>query len=296
MYNDEIKRLIEYLKNKDGIMSISIVGSYIEQKEYNDIDFLITCNGNAKKMRQTIMNELKQYGAFITDDSVKFKNSSGKELSLAFYQHNKLLNNIKLYMNGKNLEPRVNEWALVGWFPEALLYDIKNMFLIYDSNSDMRNIKNKLNVYPFKMRKGMIEFIDKKLSNLSARLNNCDKTEYDLIQYEKKIWNIRREYALKEIYFRGFKNIDEKIKQDFNYTNKIFYGTWELDGKIKPISEKQAANLIRLAKENGINRFDTALAYGNGNVEKILGAQLEDNDVVLTKIPAKQKPSLNEER
>lgn len=75
----------------------------------------------------------------------------------------------------------------------------------------------------------------------------------------------------------------------------LFYGTWELDGILKDIKEGEAIELLKYAKEQGINSFDTALVYGNGKVERMLASVIDDKDIVLTKIPAKIKPSLDEE-
>ena len=75
----------------------------------------------------------------------------------------------------------------------------------------------------------------------------------------------------------------------------LFYGTWELDGILKDIKEEEAIELLKYAKSHGINSFDTALVYGNGKVERMLASVIDDKDIVLTKIPAKTKPSLDEE-
>lgn len=77
--------------------------------------------------------------------------------------------------------------------------------------------------------------------------------------------------------------------------SNIIYGTWELDGKHKELTKEQIGQLIAYAKKCGIWMFDTALVYGNGNVEKYLGEFLTETDYVLTKIPAKSKPELTDE-
>ena len=75
--------------------------------------------------------------------------------------------------------------------------------------------------------------------------------------------------------------------------SKLFYGTWELDGILKNISYDESLKLLKYAKEKGINKFDTAIAYGNGNVEKMLSKVITKDDIVLTKIPAIEKPSVD---
>lgn len=74
----------------------------------------------------------------------------------------------------------------------------------------------------------------------------------------------------------------------------LFYGTWELDGILKNISFEEGIKLLKYAKLNGINKFDTALVYANGKVERMLSNVIDDRDIVLTKIPAIKKPEIDE--
>ena len=53
---------------------------------------------------------------------------------------------------------------------------------------------------------------------------------------------------------------------------KIGYGTWGLGGiDYGSVSEKKAFQLVSYAFQKGINFFDTAPLYGNGQSEKALG-------------------------
>ena len=45
-----------------------------------------------------------------------------------------------------------------------------------------------------------------------------------------------------------------------------------------------------MLKKIGITKFDTALVYGNGKVEKLLSKVIDESDTILTKIPARIKP------
>ena len=76
--------------------------------------------------------------------------------------------------------------------------------------------------------------------------------------------------------------------------NNLFFGTWELDGILKPVSDKKARDLLLYAKSHNINKFDTALAYGAGKVERILSEVINDDDIILTKVPAITKPTIDE--
>jgi len=71
----------------------------------------------------------------------------------------------------------------------------------------------------------------------------------------------------------------------------MFYlGTWELGN----LDSQLIKELIDYAHSIGIYSYDTAAVYGNGSVEKVIGSIGGNNLQVVTKIPAKSKPSLEE--
>lgn len=75
-----------------------------------------------------------------------------------------------------------------------------------------------------------------------------------------------------------------------NWNDRLYFGTWQLSGQFKDLTNTQIENLIQVALSHGIYKFDTAAVYGQGNVEKILGACLPQKARILTKIPAILKP------
>lgn len=56
--------------------------------------------------------------------------------------------------------------------------------------------------------------------------------------------------------------------------SRIAFGTWQLGGEWGPFDEDTAITAIRHAREQGVNFFDTAQAYGFGASERILGKAL----------------------
>ena len=62
-------------------------------------------------------------------------------------------------------------------------------------------------------------------------------------------------------------------------------------GNFNNLSDDEIVNLIKYAKNIGITKFDTALVYGNGKVEKLLSKVIDESDTILTKIPARIKPT-----
>jgi hypothetical protein len=56
--------------------------------------------------------------------------------------------------------------------------------------------------------------------------------------------------------------------------SRICFGTWQAGGDWGSVDENQIASAIRAAREEGINFFDTAQAYGFGASERLLGKAL----------------------
>lgn len=74
----------------------------------------------------------------------------------------------------------------------------------------------------------------------------------------------------------------------------LYFGTWQLSEDFRLVTENEAKRVINFALKQGINNFDTAHVYGNGNVEFLLGDILPETTKIITKIPATQKPMLDE--
>ncbi|HSR68888.1 MAG TPA: aldo/keto reductase [Acidobacteriota bacterium] len=71
--------------------------------------------------------------------------------------------------------------------------------------------------------------------------------------------------------------------------SEIGFGAWGIGGQMwKGGDDKQSLKALHRAVEKGINFFDTALAYGNGHSESLIGKLLEEREeelLVATKIP-----------
>lgn len=77
-----------------------------------------------------------------------------------------------------------------------------------------------------------------------------------------------------------------------DWSNRLYFGTWQLGGQFKNLSTYYIESLLHFAISSGISRFDTAAVYGEGKVEEILGACLPGDAVIVTKIPAASKPNM----
>jgi aryl-alcohol dehydrogenase-like predicted oxidoreductase len=73
--------------------------------------------------------------------------------------------------------------------------------------------------------------------------------------------------------------------------SEIGFGGWGIGGEMwRGVDDSEGRNALREAIDQGITFFDTALAYGNGHSERIIGETLRDDiranrAVVATKIP-----------
>lgn len=69
--------------------------------------------------------------------------------------------------------------------------------------------------------------------------------------------------------------------------SRIGFGGWGIGGKnMWETNEKRSKQSLIRAYENGINLFDTALYYGNGYGEKLIGETLKDKNIIIaTKVP-----------
>jgi aryl-alcohol dehydrogenase-like predicted oxidoreductase len=75
--------------------------------------------------------------------------------------------------------------------------------------------------------------------------------------------------------------------------SEIGYGAWGIGGTMWiGASDKESLKALRYALEQGVNFIDTALVYGDGHSEKLIGRAIEDASqkvYVATKIPPKNR-------
>src|SRR4051812_33189935 len=73
--------------------------------------------------------------------------------------------------------------------------------------------------------------------------------------------------------------------------SEMGYGAWGLGADMwRGVNDNEGRNALREAVDQGITFFDTALAYGDGHSERLIGEVLKDeirrqSAIVATKIP-----------
>lgn len=296
---------------------ISIVGSAIKNNNYNDVDFLMIVD-NVELAIEKINEAFKDFVVTKSDDAIRIDNFSKKTFSIALYEKKRIIQIINDFIEGKNLETTHRIWCLGYWIPESLIVNLKDMIIINDKNDFMIDLKNKLSKDSIYAKKAIVRECIEEIRIKSELLSNIsiNSLEYSIYKNDIILSTVRAFSVVKGNFLMSFKklelvikdldcdelnsfisgksNTDEIIKKLENYllTNTLYLGTWQFSGDFKKLTEKEIISLIEYTKKNGVHLFDTALVYGKGNVEKILGRILEPSDIILTKVPARNKPPL----
>lgn len=74
--------------------------------------------------------------------------------------------------------------------------------------------------------------------------------------------------------------------------SEVGFGAWGIGGGWGPRDDPQAVAALRRALDEGVNFFDTALAYGSGRSERLIAGVLRESGeeaVVATKVPPKNR-------
>lgn len=318
---NKIKKIMTMLENIEQEYSLALVGSALESKNYNDIDlFLVT--EYVDDIKDKLRKIFSDYQIQVMDDAIKIIGLLDEEVSVAFYEKCKLDDIVNNFLTGNKVLCEHRTWVTGYWIAEGLMGDINDAKILKDQGY-LHIIKDKLIVYPIYARRKIIYDCVEEILFKSTLLNQKHGIEFNLLINDIVLSFIRLSYCYNNKYLKSFKNIDKlienlpkdiyliikkfvdnnNIKEILDYVlfvyneeffqNRLYYGTWQFSGDFKNLSKEEIVSLIKYAHQNGINRFDTALVYGKGMVEKILGEELDDKDILLTKIPAKKKPMLD---
>jgi len=74
------------------------------------------------------------------------------------------------------------------------------------------------------------------------------------------------------------------------FVSEIGFGAWGIGGGWGKQDDQEAIRALRLAYERGVNFFDTALGYGNGHSEQLIGKEFKQERhkiIIASKIPPK---------
>ncbi len=315
------KLLLKLKKEKINI-PLALVGSAVNQEKYNDLDFLMIADDISLTIEK-IKLCFNKYDITIIDDAIKILDYCNCEISIAIYETKSTEMLVNQFMSGEKMVATHRSWSIGYWLTEGFINDLSEMYILMDKNNYLSNLQikaTKKSLYAKnKILKDCIEEIKIKQEVLNK--TSIESLEYSFLKNDLILVILRGIYVMDDLYLNGFKRLPDLIKKsnshykkkllDFinngnidsltkiiegfskytSWNNKIYLGTWQYSGDFKKLSEIEIINLIKCAKKLGINKFDTALVYGKGAVEKLLSKITDEKDEVLSKIPAKTKPS-----
>lgn len=314
----DLKKRVESIASDFSLLQ---VGSSVVKKDYNDLDFLIISH-DKKKTISDLLDLFEDFDVKKIDDAIRVKNYLDKEISFAVYQTDYFNNLIYDYLIGSHVVCEHKTWTVGYWLIEGFVYDISKSNIIID-NHNLKGLKQTLEKDHIYAKKQLLleclEEIKIKSNYLTKNIMQDDFLKMDILLASLRAFSI-----ISKIPLRGFKNIKDiiqKLPQQYkkylynllnddyscvdaitneisdyiiNNSNYLYMGTWQFNGSFKQLSDTEIIDLLKYAKKIGINHFDTALVYGKA--EELLGKCLSESDIVLTKVPAKIKPNLNDDR
>ena len=322
-----ISKIITIIKKAELDIGLAIVGSVNREQEYDDLDILVITE-DIVKTKESFKKIFLNYNLREIDDAIKLEDFFSKEVSFGIYQKSILDKVIFNFILGTEIQTVHKTWTIGYWCTEALIEDLRKMkILLDDKELFLEKMKSKVNKDLVYAKKRILEECLEEIEIKSKMLGKYEKSiEHSFLINDLILASVRAVFICEDKFIYGFskltkiieklsepyktlitsflkqKDLDSLIKLKKIFKNKLneyntFYlGTWQFSGDFKKLTEKEIINLIRYSKKMGVNKFDTALVYGKGNVEKILGRNTEKDDIILTKIPAKIKPKLDEKR
>ena len=315
---ENVDKILKILEKNNITETLIQVGSSTRCEEYHDIDLLMIVEKKDKIINK-IEKIFKNYKTTKIDDSIKILNYLDVEVSFAIYEKNYFINLIDNYNKGNHIICEHKTWSIGYWLIEGFIEDIKKGIVLVDNH----NIKNLKKILSKKSIYGEIQILNECLEEINLKsklLNNKSTEESNYLKQDIYLATLRAFSIIIDCPLKGFKNINEKInkfpkelkkiitnlfldsniekaisiiEENLKRTNNLYMGTWQFNGQFKPLSEKEIINLLNFAKKSGIKKFDTALVYGLA--EKCISKIIDNESIVLTKIPAKRKPSLEED-
>ena len=313
--------LTNHLSSYKIVEPLALVGSGAKNENFNDLDLLLIVS-EISDTKSKIVNCFKDYNTVIVDDAIKITDFCNCEISIAIYSLSETNKLIEDFLSGKKASYDHRTWAIGYWLCESFISDLGQVIILNDKDNYLNKLKLLLGKFSkYGKERILLDCIEElEIKKVLLEKTPINSIEQGFIKNDLILALIRGIYTCNNEYLRGFKRIEFLIENcDENYkplllkfinnndtealdtilnyfkkhtkwNNKVYFGTWQFSGDFKKLSDEYIRCLILNAKSKGINRFDTALVYGNGRVEQILSSVLSENDIVLTKVPAKVKP------
>ncbi len=320
--NKTLQELLVKLKNNKIDYPIALVGSATTKSEFNDLDLLMIVD-DIDKVKNSILECFKDNEIKLVDDAIKILDYADVEISIAPYEKTNVERIIKDFLSGKENLPTHRTWSIGYWMCESFVNNLSEMEIVNDKCDFLKKLQAATKkISPYAKKRIISECIEEiEIKKELIQKYDIESLEYKMLKNDLILSMIRGIYTCNNQYIKGFKRITslvdncnetdkndilkfinegsiesieiilKTLKESIKWNNRIYLGTWQYGGGFKDLSNEEIKSLLQYAKDKGIKKFDTALVYGKGNVEKMLSIVIDDNNEVVTKIPAKKKPS-----
>ena len=320
--NKVLSELFVKLKNNKIDYPIALVGSAAAKSEFNDLDLLIVVD-DIGKVKNLILECFKENKIKLVDDAIKILDYADVEISIVPYVKANVEGIIEDFLSGKENTPTHRTWSIGYWICESFVNNLSEMKIVNVKDDFLKKLQaSTKKISPYAKKRIISECIEEiEIKKELIQKYDAESLEYKALKNDLILSMIRGIYTHNNQYINGFKrltslvnncqepsrkeilkfinensiesveNILNTLKESISWNNTIYLGTWQYGGGFKDLSNEEIESLLRYAKSKGIKKFDTALVYGKGNVEKILSLVVNEKDEVITKIPAKKKPN-----
>lgn len=130
--------MLENIFEHNAVLEVYEVGGSVKKNKFKDIDLLIILEDDSKELFQQYIKN--SYNTEKVDDSIRILNKDYKDINLALYYENEIINKINVYTELNSPLGEKREWAIGYWIPEIFINDILNSKILYTNTN--RNIKN----------------------------------------------------------------------------------------------------------------------------------------------------------
>lgn len=182
------------------------------------IDLLIGCEKGdiqiySPKIQARLKDRWPKIVLSVSDDSVRFDlgaNSGG----IAVYNSTKLVQQVKEWVNGENLNGQHRPWAIGYWLPEALCGDFATAESLCDAKGIYAEIRKLVVPYPLSLSQAVVgictDEIRLKLAGFDLLIKESRPFESVLCLSDIGAATVRLAFARARCYLRGFRSLAEQ--------------------------------------------------------------------------------------
>lgn len=249
--------LLSYYNVK--IMSMSIIGSVAKKcftNNSSDLDILILVKKDFNDKQ--FLSDLKSYGFdFNLTDDIYACVVNSQNISICFRQYHEFVNKLESLIDGKCYDIIKKSWVIGGKIEEVILTDIKLSIILFDKESKLIKIKNKLNEdYPLKLHYCFKTLSSKILQKINMLLKYIEKNRHSIevfTGYYEILVDLSRYICFKtKRYHYGYKHF--LIQKDFYlfdniYLNSLTPSIFEVKSNISLIAYILENDFIEVKKD-----------------------------------------------